>query len=210
MHAEMYFSSLFGSQGSKYQRRWFELTTDTLAYAKDAKELKDGGGDIEVFAIHELKYIKKLEDDKLEVHCLQLAGAAAEMGCCPASMHHGRDQGCAWGEGLPRCCGCTQMKFPERMLRVKAESGGDQDRWFNAIKSAQQAKVEGATAPQSKQLDTFKMVGFASCGFRGTHTSASKRLGCTWPSLSPPCRFASPGRFLHVHAGACQAGVQQF
>lgn len=54
------------SQASKYQRRWFELTSDTLAYAKDAKELKDGG-DIEVFAIHELKYVKKLEDDKLEV-----------------------------------------------------------------------------------------------------------------------------------------------
>jgi hypothetical protein len=50
------------------------------------------------------------------------------------------------------------MKFPERMLRVKAEGSGDQDRWFNAIKSAQQAKVEGTTSPQSKQLDTFKMV----------------------------------------------------
>ncbi len=54
-------------QGSKYQRRWFELTTDTLAYAKDPKELKDGSGDLEVFAVHELKYIKKLEEDKLEV-----------------------------------------------------------------------------------------------------------------------------------------------
>lgn len=57
-------------QASKYQRRYFELTADTLAYAKDARELKDGGGNIEVFAIHELKYIKKLEDAKLEVGLL--------------------------------------------------------------------------------------------------------------------------------------------
>lgn len=54
-------------QGSKYQRRWFELTSDTLTYAKDRKELTDGDGDIEVFAVHELKYVKKLEDEKLEV-----------------------------------------------------------------------------------------------------------------------------------------------
>lgn len=62
-------SPLF-AQTSKYQRRYFELTSDTLLYAKDPKDLKDlkdGSGDIEVFAIHELKYIKKLEDEKLEV-----------------------------------------------------------------------------------------------------------------------------------------------
>lgn len=76
------------SQGSKYQRRWFELTSDTLAYAKDPKELKDGDGDIEVFAIHEIKYVKKLEDDKLEVRLAHgmpasghLAQATAQIRC---------------------------------------------------------------------------------------------------------------------------------
>ncbi|GIL69754.1 hypothetical protein Vretimale_10227 [Volvox reticuliferus] len=99
---------------SKYQRRYFELTADTLAYAKDPRELKDGGGDIEVFAIHELKYIKKLEDCKLE------------------------------------------MKFPERVLRVKAESIKEHDRWYEAIKDARQKKLDGNNTPQAKQLETLK------------------------------------------------------
>ncbi|GIL62889.1 hypothetical protein Vafri_17100 [Volvox africanus] len=97
---------------SKYQRRYFELTADTLAYAKDPRELKDGGGNIEVFAIHELKYIKKLEDCKLE--------------------------------------------FPERVLRVKAESAKQHDRWYETIKDARQKKLDGNNTPQAKQLETLK------------------------------------------------------
>ncbi|GLI62539.1 hypothetical protein VaNZ11_005203 [Volvox africanus] len=99
---------------SKYQRRYFELTADTLAYAKDPRELKDGGGNIEVFAIHELKYIKKLEDCKLE------------------------------------------MKFPERVLRVKAESVKEHDRWYETIKDARQKKLDGNKTPHAKQLETLK------------------------------------------------------
>lgn len=52
---------------TKYQRRYFELTPDTLAYSKDPAQLKDGSGKVEVFGIHELKWVKQLDDIKLEV-----------------------------------------------------------------------------------------------------------------------------------------------
>lgn len=52
---------------NKYQRRWFQLTSETLAYAKDPKELKDGGGKVEYFAIHEMQSIKRIDNDKIEV-----------------------------------------------------------------------------------------------------------------------------------------------
>lgn len=53
------------------------------------------------------------------------------------------------------------MKFPERMLRVKADSQRDQERWYAAIQAAQHAKTEGYVPLQSKQLESLKMVGRA-------------------------------------------------
>lgn len=50
------------------------------------------------------------------------------------------------------------MKFPERILRVKAESSEDYERWFTAIKDAQKAKQEGTGMPKSKQLDSMRAV----------------------------------------------------
>mmetsp|Transcript_15832 Transcript_15832/g.34154 ORF Transcript_15832/g.34154 Transcript_15832/m.34154 type:complete len:546 (+) Transcript_15832:106-1743(+) len=99
---------------SKYQKRFFELTSDTLAYAKDPRELKDGGGNIEVFSIHELEWIKKKEDLKLE------------------------------------------MKFPERMLRVKAESTNQADKWLAAIEKAMGLKTISSAMNQTRALDTLK------------------------------------------------------
>lgn len=43
------------------------MTSETLAYAKDAKELKEGGGKVEYFAVHEMLSVKRLDNDKIEV-----------------------------------------------------------------------------------------------------------------------------------------------
>lgn len=50
------------------------------------------------------------------------------------------------------------MKFPERILRVKAESHEDHERWYEAIKNARQQKLDGANTPAAKQLENLKMV----------------------------------------------------
>jgi hypothetical protein len=52
-------------QVSKYNKRWFELTADTLAYAGDPRELRESH--IEVYAIHEMQYVKRLDDVRIEV-----------------------------------------------------------------------------------------------------------------------------------------------
>ncbi len=54
-------------QSSKYQKRFFQLTSDDLVYAKDIKDLKEGGNKLECFAIHELKWVKKKDATGLEV-----------------------------------------------------------------------------------------------------------------------------------------------
>lgn len=51
-----------------------------------------------------------------------------------------------------------QMKFPERVLKVRAESKLDFERWYNAIKQAHSAKLEGLNTPQAKQLDNYARV----------------------------------------------------
>lgn len=43
------------------------MTSETLAYAKDSKELKEGGGKVEYFAVHEMLSVKRLDNDKIEV-----------------------------------------------------------------------------------------------------------------------------------------------
>ncbi len=63
------------SQGSKYQKRWFELTEDTLAYAKDPNELKETN--IEVFSMLELRWFKRLGEVKIEVRRAASLGASA-------------------------------------------------------------------------------------------------------------------------------------
>ncbi|KAL6758876.1 hypothetical protein V8C86DRAFT_1414378 [Haematococcus lacustris] len=73
----------------KYQKRWFELTDETLAYAKDPKELKEAN--IVVFSLLECQWVKRIDEIKLE------------------------------------------MRFPERVLRVAAESPGQADKWLHAM-----------------------------------------------------------------------------
>ena len=52
----------------KYQKRWFELTAETLVYAKDPLDLKGAAeGRIEVFAVHELRHVKLVDEWKIEV-----------------------------------------------------------------------------------------------------------------------------------------------
>ncbi|KAJ9515781.1 hypothetical protein QJQ45_008680 [Haematococcus lacustris] len=77
----------------KYQKRWFELTDETLAYAKDPKELKEAN--IVVFSLLECQWVKRIDEIKLE------------------------------------------MRFPERVLRVAAESPGQADKWLHAMERNQ-------------------------------------------------------------------------
>lgn len=51
--------------GAKYQRRWFELTADTLAYAKNPAESK--AAEIEVYSIQEMRGLRLFEEVKMEV-----------------------------------------------------------------------------------------------------------------------------------------------
>lgn len=50
------------------------------------------------------------------------------------------------------------MKFPERVLRVKAESQKDHERWYEAVKDARQKKLDGNNTPQAKQLESLKVM----------------------------------------------------
>ena len=55
-------------QSMKYQKRWFELTAETLVYAKDPLDLKGAAeGRLEVFAVHELRHVKLVDEWKIEV-----------------------------------------------------------------------------------------------------------------------------------------------
>ncbi len=58
------------SLGSKYQKRYFELTADTLAYAKDRTDFRGAGGDgksVQVFDIADLECVKRTKKVNLEV-----------------------------------------------------------------------------------------------------------------------------------------------
>lgn len=50
--------------GSKYNRRWFELTTHTLGYAKEPRDFRGGGGKLEVFSVQDIKWVKQDKDNK--------------------------------------------------------------------------------------------------------------------------------------------------
>mmetsp|Transcript_26608 Transcript_26608/g.67793 ORF Transcript_26608/g.67793 Transcript_26608/m.67793 type:complete len:638 (-) Transcript_26608:1174-3087(-) len=54
-----------GVLGAKYQKRYFELTAETLAYCKD---IKDKNAEVEVFGMHELKSLRRAGDTKIEMH----------------------------------------------------------------------------------------------------------------------------------------------
>ncbi|GFH05733.1 PH domain-containing protein, partial [Haematococcus lacustris] len=103
-------------QAKKYQKRWFELTDETLAYAKDPKELKEAN--IVVFSLLECQWVKRIDEIKLEVRFdegeqgMRVRGSESK------------------GDGTFRC---LQMRFPERVLRVAAESPGQADKWLHAM-----------------------------------------------------------------------------
>ncbi len=54
-------------QTSKYQKRFFQLTAENLVYGSCAKDLKDGGAKIVVFAMHKLQDLKKTDTLEFEV-----------------------------------------------------------------------------------------------------------------------------------------------
>lgn len=54
------------AQGSKYGKRWFELTAERLAYAKEPGELKLRSKNVEVFDLEDMEYVKRAKV-KLEV-----------------------------------------------------------------------------------------------------------------------------------------------
>ena len=54
-----------GILGSNWNKRWFSLSNGILTYAKSKKELTNGG-EIQVFAIRELEYIRK-RTERLEI-----------------------------------------------------------------------------------------------------------------------------------------------
>lgn len=63
--------------GKAYQRRWFELQPDVLMYAKDPKDLVKGAGgritgQVETFSIEQLKSVRRVDGDKLEVRAMIL------------------------------------------------------------------------------------------------------------------------------------------
>ncbi|GAX83874.1 hypothetical protein CEUSTIGMA_g11299.t1 [Chlamydomonas eustigma] len=106
---------------SKYQKRYFELTADTLAYACYKTDFRPYGGDgksVQVFNVEELEYVKTKKKVNLE------------------------------------------MKFPDRLLRVKAESSNEADRWevelqkAHMLKVNKQAVVGGGGGVRGTQFDS--------------------------------------------------------
>ncbi len=71
------------SQSSKYQKRFFELTADTLAYAKDPQDFKDGNG-VQVFDTSELQYVKRTQKVKLEVSSHAVSRHRLRRKSCPS------------------------------------------------------------------------------------------------------------------------------
>ena len=59
-------------QSSKYQKRYFQLTPDRLAYAKDVQEIKNRSSDVCVFALSQLAFAKVSKDVNLEVRGREL------------------------------------------------------------------------------------------------------------------------------------------
>jgi hypothetical protein len=53
------------SQGQKYNKRWVEVTQDTLVYAGSQQEVLTGK--IQVFAMHEMAWVKKEVENKFTV-----------------------------------------------------------------------------------------------------------------------------------------------
>jgi hypothetical protein len=55
------------AQSSKYQKRYFRLTAETLAYAKVPEDMSTGNtDDVQFFPIAQLQYVKRLQKVKLQ------------------------------------------------------------------------------------------------------------------------------------------------
>eukprot|EP00798_Chlamydomonas_sp_ICE-L_P002340 gene2340-8636_t len=86
--------------GSKYQKRFFLLTSETLSYASSAKDMKGGGGKVQVFPLSELIGLKRSDALRLS------------------------------------------LKFPHRILRLKADCELTAEYWNQAIEVAVEALRE--------------------------------------------------------------------
>ena len=157
-------------QGSKYGKRWFELTAERLAYAKDPGELKLRSKNVEVFDLEDMQYVKRAKV-KLEVR--DPAEGRVRYGCVGSvlkrlSMHlhalhlsrgeqvrdmfHAAHSAVYFACTLytPCCCHAChclapalQLRFPSRVLRLKADTAEDAERWEDALKKANMMKVHG-------------------------------------------------------------------
>lgn len=122
----------------KYQKRWFELTEDSLAYAKDPDE--EAGCKIELFNLTECAWLKRLDDTKFEVRALVQGLRAPQVEAQPRKPHT-----------LRTLC-VLQVKFPERSLRLKAETPGDASRWIGEIQGLLQLHHEREATSTSGPL----------------------------------------------------------
>lgn len=85
------------------------------------------------------------------------------------------------------------MKFPERVLRIKAENATEHDRWYEAVKDARQKKLDGNNTPQAKQLETLKASQFLHphvlCGSRDSLVISSQNFLLPPPPIHTLCKF---------------------
>lgn len=51
-----------------------------------------------------------------------------------------------------------QMKFPERLLRVKAASPREADKWHTALERALKEKQQGPGTPHQRAVESIKKV----------------------------------------------------
>lgn len=80
-------------------------------YSNVPGALRDGTGRLEVFAVHEIKWIKEIDHDKLEI------------------------------------------RFPERILRLKTEEGEDIGKWKIAMEECQRERLKAIKAAKDQKLE---------------------------------------------------------
>ncbi|KAG1673684.1 hypothetical protein FOA52_010552 [Chlamydomonas sp. UWO 241] len=147
---------------SKYQKRYFRLTAETLAYAKAPEEISTGNSDnVQYFPIAQLQYVKRMDKFKLEI------------------------------------------RFPTRVLVLKAESTNEAEGWEAALQRAnmmtlhsEQDKASTQKTPQIPvQLQIATIEGDSDSS--DDNAPAVRRSGAPKQRVSPgdpPTREALPSR----------------
>ncbi len=84
---------------------------------------------------------------------------------------------------LPPCFPALQMRFPERVLRVKAESAEEAETWEASLQKAHMMKVHGDTTAKAKVLQSPKVRSVHACTWRMRmhgmmHAWAQHALAC--------------------------------